>query len=65
MPRIIGKARRIVFRDEVLYFYRKRAGSRLSVFTRDRLDVLDVVGRIGSMSLSIAPLRRLPLKAAC
>lgn len=47
MPRIIGRARRIVFRDEVLYFYRKRAGSRLSVFTRDRLDVLDVVGRIG------------------
>ncbi len=47
MLRVIGRARRIVFRDEVLYFYRKRSGSRLSVFTRDRLDVLDVVGRIG------------------
>lgn len=46
MPKVFEHCSRIVWLGQRLYYYRRTAGGLLSVFTRRRLDVLDVVDSI-------------------
>lgn len=46
MARLLPNCRKVAIISDVIYFYRKRPGSILSVFNRKRLDVLSITDEI-------------------